>query len=327
MSDAPAVTEAPELFFNRELSWLAFNERVLEEARDPANPLLERVKFTTIVASNLDEFFMVRVAGLKHAVSAGEARPDPAGLTPTQQLSAISERAHAMVAALYSTVLDTLLPPLSTHGIRVLAMSQLDPAARAAIKAYFHAEVLPALTPLAIDFARPFPMLSSLSLNLAFCLPPAPAESLQSSGPSHEASAPGTERRLAIVQAPPLLPRLIRLAGPGPPAFVLLEDVIRSEFEALFPGQTRLEAVAFRLTRDAEVELDDEGGQSYVEALEQELRKRRRSAVVRLEIEGRSSEAFCDWLTDLVGVAPEDVYRLPGLLDIRALGTLVDLPG
>jgi polyphosphate kinase len=306
------VTEGPELFFNRELSWLAFNERVLEEARDPANPLLERVKFATIVASNLDEFFMVRVAGLKHAVGAGEVRPDPSGLTPAQQLSAIADRAHAMVTALYGTMLDTLLPPLATHGIRVLTMQELDPVARAGIKAYFHAEVLPALTPLAIDFARPFPMLSSLSLNLAFWLPPAPEE---------------TERRLAVVQVPPLLPRLIRLAGAGPPAFVLLEDVIRSEFEALFPGQTRLEAVAFRLTRDSEVELDDEGGQSYVEALEQELRKRRRSAVVRLEIEGGSSETFGDWLAHLVGVAPEDIYRLPGLLDLRALSTLLELPG
>jgi polyphosphate kinase len=299
-----------ELFFNRELSWLAFNERVLEEARDPSNPLFERVKFATIVASNLDEFFMVRVGGLKHAVRNRDTRTDPSGLTPAQQLKAVSDRAHAMTAGLSDVVLNDLLPNLAAHAIHVIGTDALDPVSRAGVAAYFREEVLPALTPLAIDAARPFPILASLTLNIAFRLTPAAA---------------GEPPRLAVVQVPARLPRLVRVGGVGSNRFVLLDEVIRVEFQALFPGQTLLEAAAFRLTRDAELELDDE--QSYLDALEQGLRKRRRSAVVRLEIEQRASNEFTDWMTKLVGVERDDVYRLPAPLDVRALTTLVDLPG
>jgi polyphosphate kinase len=311
MNAGPEREHAPE-FFNRELSWLAFNARVLQEACDPSNPLLERVKFTTIVASNLDEFFMVRVAGLKEAVREGDSRRDPAGMTPAEQLSAISAAAHTMVDTLYATVMNTLLPSLATHGIRVLPLADLDPASHAAVRAYFRDEVLAALTPLAIDFARPFPMLSSLSLNLAFWLP---------TGPD------AREHRLAVVQVPPLLPRLIRVAGATGCTFVWLEEVIRAEFQSLFPGQTLREGVAFRLARDSELELDDEGGQSYLDALEQELRKRRRGAVVRLELDSAATEGFGNWLAELVGVEPEDRYRVPGPIDLRALSVLTELPG
>ena len=160
----------PELFINRELSWLAFNQRVLEEATDTANPLLERLKFATIVASNLDEFFMVRVAALKNAIAEGDSGPDHAGLSPERQLQAISERVHEMVATLYETLAKAILPALSERGIRILAYEELEHAHRAALARHFRDEVLPALTPLAIDVSRPFPMLSTLSLNLALLL-------------------------------------------------------------------------------------------------------------------------------------------------------------
>jgi polyphosphate kinase len=301
----------PAMFFNRELSWLAFNERVLEEASDGSNPLLERVKFATIVASNLDEFFMVRVAGLKHAVREGDLRADPSGMTPVAQLSAIARRVHVMTLTLEDLVVSTLLPALAARGIRLKTVSALDEASRAGVAAYFRDDVQPALTPLAIDVGGPFPMLSSLSVNLAYVLAPETGD---------------VTRRLAVVQIPAKLPRLVRISGASTPTFVLLDDLIRAESEALFPGQVLLESAAFRLTRDSELELDDEGGQSYLEALEQELRKRRRSAVVRLEIERSAAPDLADWLARLAFVEPDDVYRQHPPLDFRALSALVELP-
>jgi polyphosphate kinase len=311
MTPTADITPGPDRFFNRELSWLAFNQRVLEEALDSSNPLLERVKFATIVASNLDEFFMVRVAALKHAVLEGDTRPDPSGMSPAKQLEAISVRAHQMLDALYELVMRSLLPSLSVHGIQLLAVATLDSTERAGMAAHFRQEILPALTPLAIDFERPFPMISSLSVNVAFWLAPDEGE---------------TWRRLALVQVPARLARLVRVAG-ATPSFVLLDDLIRAEGAALFPGQTIVESVAFRLTRDSELEVDDEGGESYVEVIERELRKRRRGAPVRLELEASASHELSDKIANLVGVEPADVYRLPGPLDVRALMTLVELPG
>jgi polyphosphate kinase len=166
----------PELFLNRELSWLEFNGRVLEEATDATSPLLERLKFATIVASNLDEFFMVRVAALKHAIEEGDANPDAAGLRPRQQLLMVSERAHEMVERLGKTLTEEILPPLTERGIRFVAHKELEDAQRAFLGRYFTAEVLPALTPLAIDVSRPFPQLANLSLNLAILLGPPEGE-------------------------------------------------------------------------------------------------------------------------------------------------------
>lgn len=302
----------PELFFNRELSWLAFNERVVEEAADRANGLIERVKFAAITASNLDEFFMVRVARLKNAILEGDTEPDAAGLTPAQQLQQVSDRVHTLVGRLYALVTSELVPALAANAIRVLSPADLDEVRRSALAAFFRDEVLPVLTPLAIDTARPFPMLSSLSVNIAVRL--APAEE-------------GLADRIAVVQVPSGLPRLVRVAGGEGVTFVLLDDVIRAGFDALFPGQTVLESAAFRFSRDSELELDDEGGQSYVEALEEELRRRRKSDVVRLEIDGGASDVLASLLVDLAGLDRGDLYRVPGFLDLRALWIIADLPG
>ena len=300
----------PELFLNRELSWLAFNGRVLEEAMDATNPLLERLKFATIVAGNLDEFFMVRVAALKEAVKKGDTAPDPAGLTPGQQLREISARAHEMVDQLYKTLTEEILPALGQRGIRILPVEGLDPAQRSTVSRYFRDEVLPVLTPLAIDSSRPFPMLSSRSLNLALLLEPSEGED---------------QPRLAVVQVPAKLRRLVRLAGEGT-TYMLLEDILRRELPSLFPGETILESAAFRISRDAEMELDDEGGRDYLEVLEEELRKQRMNEVVRLEIEAGAGEALLVTLAQRLGVQDEDVFRVRGLLDIRALYPLVELP-
>jgi polyphosphate kinase len=302
----------PSLFINRELSWLAFNERVLEEATDPATPLLERVKFAAIAASNLDEFFMVRVAGLQHAVEDGDTSPDLAGLTPARQLAAIGERTHAFVSLLYDLVKNELWPALAKHDIRLLSGNELTEAQRAPVTAFFLDGILPVLTPLAIDVSRPFPLLSSLSVNLAVLLDAAPGES---------------DRRLAIVQVPSGLSRLVQVASPEGVAFVLLEEIIRAHLEHLFPGQRILESAVIRLARDAELEFDDEGGRTHLELVERELRRRRRKDVARLEVEATASPDLVALIRRQLDVNEDAVYAVPGPVDLRVLMGIAELPG
>jgi polyphosphate kinase len=302
----------PDLFLNRELSWLAFNLRVLEEAMDVQTPLVERLKFAAIAASNLDEFFMVRVAALKHMVEEGDTAPDSAGLTPGQQLQQIAQRAHEMVDRLYKTLMEEILPALGTHGIRILPVAELEAAQRDALTRHFEEEVQPALTPLAIDYSRPFPHLAGLSLNIGLLLAPA---------------AEGEPPRLGVVQVPSRLPRLVRLPSADGTTYAFLEDVIRTELGKLFPGQAVLQSAVFRVSRDAEMELDDEGARGdYLETLEEELRKRRRSRTVRLELDAGVGETLLAMLSERLAVERDDVYRVHGPLDLRAFWSIVELP-
>ena len=302
----------PSLYINRELSWLAFNERVLEEARDPTVPLLDRAKFAAIVASNLDEFFMVRIAGLMRDVEDGDTAPDLAGLTPAQQVPLVRDRARAQMHALRELVESGLRPALAAEGIRILGWTEVSAAQQARLTSFFREGVLPVLTPLAIDTSRPFPLLASLSLNLALLLEPAPETD---------------EPRLAMVQVPPGLSRLVRVPEAGPVSFVLLEDIIRAHLAQLFPGQRIRESACIRLSRDAELELDDEGGHTQLEIVEREVRRRRRSDVVRLEIEEGASDDLRGVLEQQLDLDPADIYALPGPLDMRLLGTFAELPG
>jgi polyphosphate kinase len=308
---AKARKKEPELFINRELSWLEFNHRVLEEAADPTVPLLDRLKFAIIVSTNLDEFFMVRVAALQRAIEEDDVAPDSAGLRPRQQLEAVSSRAHHMVDLLGRVLGGEILPGLAEQGVRVTPLADLDELRRAGLRRYFEAEVLPALTPLAIDVSRPFPRLLNLSLNLALLLAPTEGE---------------TEPRLAVVQVPSGLRRLVRPAGGDGPTYVLLEDIIRAELASLFPGQTVLESAAFRVARDAELELDDEGGRPYLEALEEELKKRRSGQVIRLEVEAGIGDALLALLTARLEVETAGCYRVRFPLDMRGLWPLTELP-
>ena len=310
-AEAKSHKKEPELFLNRELSWLEFNNRVLEEAMDPTTPLLERLKFAIIVSSNLDEYFMVRVAALKHAIEEGDANPDAAGLRPRQQLLVVSERAHEMVERLGKTLTEEILPPLIERGIRFMAHKDLEEAQRAFLGRYFTAEVLLALTLLAIDVSRFFSQLANLSLNLALLLAPPEGED---------------QPRLAVVQVPAGLRRLVRPLGGDGNTYVLLEEIIRAELAALFPGQNILEVSAFRIARDAEMELDEEGGRDYLEAIEDELRKRRLSRVVRLEVEQGMGDTLLGILVQRLEIEVSDVYYVRGPLDVRALWPLVELP-
>ena len=301
----------PELFINRELSWLEFDGRVLEEAMDPATPLLDRLKFAIIVSTNLDEFFMVRVAALKHAVAEGDNEPDLAGLRPRQRLHVIAERAHEMVDTLGKTLTEQILPALAEHGVRIVPLATLEDAQRTFLARYFRNEALPALTPLATDASRPFPRLANLSLNLAILLAPGDGEE---------------QPRLALVQVPGGLRRLVRPVGGEGSTYVLLEEVIRAELAELFPGQRVMASAAFRIARDAEMELDDEGGRPYLEAVEEELKKRRSGQVVRLEVEAEADDTLLALLIERLGVEIPDVYHVRGPLDMRALQPLVDIP-
>ena len=304
------VKYGAEHFINRELSWLAFNERVLQEARDTSTPLLERVKFAAIAAANLDEFFMVRVAGLKHASETADAEPDLAGFTATEQLSAIAQRCHAFVESLYALTTGELLPALAAQGLRVF--TDAEHTDDAAVGAHVRDAVLPVLTPMAIDRARPFPLLASLTLNIAVLLAPAAGEE---------------ERRLAVVQVPPGLNRLVLLPSDTGRAFLLLENVIRAHLSQLFPGQAMLEAHVMRVARDAELDLDEEGGRTHLEAVEREVRRRRRGDAVRLEIEADASQELVELLRGQLELEPADVYLIHGPLDLRLFAGLTELPG
>jgi polyphosphate kinase len=284
---------------------------VLAEARDPDVPLLERLRFAAIAGSNLDEFFMVRVAGLQHAVDAGEAAVDLTGLTPNEQLVTVTTRSHELVDALYDVTMTQLFPALAREQLRILTWPDLG-AWQTGLTAHFRDAVLPVLTPLAIDEERPFPLLSSLSLNLALLVGPAPGE---------------TAKRLAIVQVPSGLTRLVRVADDGQHVFVMLEELIRAHLSLLFPGQTVLEATVIRLSRDAELELDDEGGHTHLEVVEREVRRRRRSDVIRLEMESTASPELQAILRERLDLDARDVYLIPGPLDLRGLMPIADLPG
>jgi polyphosphate kinase len=308
------MKSSPEasLFINRELSWLAFNERVLEEADDQTVPLFERLKFAAIVAANLDEFFMVRVAGLKRAVETGDEAPDLTGLDPTEQVGKVRERSRALIEAVYRLTMGTLLPALARENVRVLDWASLRPEQQSAATAFFRDAVMPILTPLAIDASRPFPLLSSLTLNLAILLEPV---------------SPDETTRLAIVQVPSGLARLVRIVGAPGLSFILLEDVVRACLQRLFPGQPIREARCVRLSRDAELELDDEGGHTHLEAVERQVRQRRRSDVVRLDVEAGASAELVDLLAGRLDIEADDVYRIPGPLDLRLFWEVCDLPG
>ncbi len=303
--------ESAELFINRELGWCEFNHRVLEEAMDANNPLLERFKFASIVSSNLDEFFMVRVSALKHLNASVEVGIDPSGYAPAETLDAVSDRVHQMLKNLYHTIGSELLPAAREHGITIETFTSLTPEQQELLRERFENEIFPVLTPMAVDPVHPFPILSNLSLNLAVALKPETDEERQ---------------RLAIVPIPSLLPRFLQIPNEKT-RFILLEEVIRNFLDRLFMGQQIEEHAIFRITRDAAFEFDDEGSADLLESLETELRKRRTNPVVRFEAEKGISQPLLKTFQDLLNIGKEDVYLNPLFLDPRFLINLADVPG
>ena len=305
----------PQLFINRELSWLAFNERVLAEARDAALPLYERLKFLGIVASNLDEFFMVRVAGLKQQLASGVVETAPDGLLPAAQLSAIRERAGMMVAEEYRIWREELLPRLSAAGLVVLSRDKLSAEQKAAAKSYFTSAVFPTLTPLAVDPGHPFPQLRNKSLNLAVLLRQGPVRRRRrdvSTGP------------LAVVQVPGVLNRLVSLPTASGSAFLLLEELIALHVGDLFPGWSVDHTAVFRLTRNWDLNVDEDESEDLLSSIQEELRRRDRGAAVRLELGASASPPLETALAEALKLGPADVYRLDGPMQLQDLSAISD---
>jgi polyphosphate kinase len=303
----------PALFLNRELSWLDFNDRVLQLAEDERVPLLERVKFCAIYTTNLDEFYMVRVAGLRDQIDAGVEKAGQDGRIPSETIALIRERALGLSERLTSCFEKRLRPMLAEHDIRVVGVDELDEDHRAELARHFQKAIFPALTPLAVAPGRPFPYISNLSLSLAVLV----------RDPVNDQTV------FARVKVPTeILPRFVTLKQPAPePALLVpLEDVIAHHLDALFPGMEIADYDTFRVTRDADLEVSDDAA-DLLQAVEDELRRRRFGEVVRVEVGAHCSEELGEALTVLLGVQEEEIYPVDGLLDMGALWQIVKLPG
>jgi polyphosphate kinase len=298
---------APGLYINRELSWLEFNRRVLALASNAAIPLLERLRFMATFHANLDEFFMVRVAGLKRQVRAGVTEPTPDGRTPAEQLEAIAARLRPMLSTATTTLHEQLFRLLRRHGLAVVAMADLADRQRAEAAAYFEREVFPVLTPLAVDPGHPFPYISNLSISLA----------VHVNDPVRGAT------QFARVKVPKVLPRFVPLDDRT--TFVPLEELIRSRLDRLFPGLEVGAAHTFRVTRNTDLEIEEEGADDLLMAIEEELRKRRFGSVVRLEVGSDVPDRVTSMLQQELDVTSADTYRISGLLGCDDLVELADL--
>ena len=311
-ASAPALDD-PALYINRETSWLEFNDRVLEEVLDERNPLLERLKFVAIFGTNLDEFFMIRIAGLMQQLAAEVHRRSDDGLLPEEQLELVSAQLRHSLARLDDCLRHQLLPALEGHGIRILAYEQLDAATRRAMRRYFDERVFPVLTPLAIDKGHPFPYISNLSVSLAV--------ELEETGPE------GIVSYIARVKVPASLPRFVPVesAPAGQRWFVLLEEIIAHNLEALFPGLRVRASYLFRVTRDADLDLQEDEADDLLRAIESELRKRRFGEPVRLEIEAGMPERLRDMVLEALELDRTDCYEVEGLMGTADLWTLVSI--
>lgn len=300
-----------QYYLNRELSWLAFNERVLEEAVDPNNPLLEKLKFLAITSSNLDEFFMIRVAGLKHQQENGIERRDIANMTPAEQLRHISERCQALVARQYG-YLKQILAELEKEKLYFIRPEQASAAQMRWLKEYFRREVFPVVTPMAVNPSHPFPFLASKSLNLALLL--------EKNEKADDLDDDDIDVKTAIVPVPSVLPRIVALPEepeePGKKSFVLLEDVIRYFGQQLFVGYDILEARVFRLTRDADLDIDEEDIKDLVVEVERQLRKRQKGEAVRLEFEAGTSRFMQRFMVQSTNLEKGDLYEIDGPIDL-----------
>ncbi len=293
-------------YLNRELSWLDFNARVLALAEDPSQPLLERAKFLAIFASNLDEFYMVRVAGLKRRDETGLAVRSADGLSPREQLARIAARSQTISEAHARVFLEDVRPALDKEGIHIQRWADLSEAERMRLSDYFSDQVFPVLTPLAVDPAHPFPYISGLSLNLAVTV----------------RDPEGRTERFARVKVPNNVPRLVKVSSDdsnGDVTFLPIEDLIAAHLGDLFTGMEVAEVHAFRVTRNADLEVEEDRDEDLLQALERELARRRFGPPVRLEVTDTMSEHVLELLLRELDVDPHDVVTVPGLLDLTAL--------
>ena len=306
------INETVYPFFNRELSWLEFNTRVLEEAQDLKNPLLERLKFLAITSSNLDEFFMVRVASLNDQIIAKYTKKDPAGLLPKEQLDKITSRVHQLVLEAYNTYLRSLIPALKRENIYFIRPKHLSEEQKVYVEKYFYNYVYPVLTPMVVDKSRPFPLIQNRSLNIAILL----------------RTSDQIESVFATIQVPSVLDRLILLPSDNEKKeFILLEDVIKMHMAILFNGYEILDMACYRITRNADLEIDEDGAEDLLEEIEQSIKKRKWGNAVRLEYEKSTSKEIIDYILEESESFEGGMYRINGPLDFTFLMKFYNLKG
>ena len=324
--EATGTTFGPDCFINRELSWLDFNQRVLEEAENPDNPLMERLKFLAIFSSNLDEFFMIRVAGLREQAF-GESAPQdysPDGMTAMTQLKALASRTQELVARQYACVRESIGPAMAAEGFRLLRYESLDGGQREQVDRFFHERALPILTPMAVDPAHPSPRYHNRGLYLGVML--------------HRGEGLGPKRMFAVVQVPQVLPRIVAVSGgePGTFPFVLLEAVVSARLPELFGGFTVESWTAFRITRDSDVDLLEQESDDMLKLIEDRIKARQRGQAVRIEIASKANDMLAEMIIDEEGLQGRangqgddysEVYRIDGPLDLTSLWELYKLPG
>ncbi|CBH21031.1 polyphosphate kinase, component of RNA degradosome [Acetoanaerobium sticklandii] len=299
-------------FFNRELSWLEFNTRVLEEAQDLKNPLFERLKFLAITASNLDEFFMVRVASLNDQIIAGYSKKDSAGLLPKEQLDRITLRVHELVSEKYNTYLRSLIPALKKEDIYFKRPKNLTDEQRNFVEKYFFNQIYPVLTPMVVDKSRPFPLILNKSLNIAILL----------------RGNEDIEPVFATVQVPSVLDRFILLPCENDKKeFILLEDIIKIHMDMLFIGHEILDMACYRITRNADLSIDEDGAEDLLEEIEQSIKKRKWGNAVRLEYEKNTSQEIIDYILEESEAFEGGMYRIGGPLDLTFLMKFYNLKG
>lgn len=300
-------------FINRELSWLEFNDRVLEEANDNSNPLFERLKFASIVSSNLDEFFMIRVASISDQISADFTEKDIAGFTPEQQFLKISQKAQQMIQAQYNCFNRSLILGLKKERIFLLKPKELTQKQKKYLDSYFTKNIYPVLTPMVVDQSRPFPLILNKSLNICLLL---------------EAEETDNEPVFGTVQVPSVLERLIELPVNGENrSFVFLEDVIKMNMQSLYEGHKVLSLASYRITRNADQGLEEEGAEDLLLAIEQFLKKRKWGAVIRLEVESEINEQLLNILINMLETRNEMVFRIKGPLDLTFLMKMSSMSG
>jgi polyphosphate kinase len=303
----------PSLYVNRELSWLEFNRRVLEEAQDPLTPTLEKLKFATIFSSNLDEYFMVRVGGLFRVLKADVDSVDASGRTVRQQLDEIAEKVRALVAEQYRCIMEEVLPRLKKVKIFIRRMDELDKKERKRLEEYFEAQVFPILTPLAVDAGHPFPFLANLRLNLMAVF--------------KEANGIKVPQAYAFVEVPSILPRLVPVSAEMDGVhFILLEDLIREHIQRLFPGMEIKNIIAFRVTRNHDYDLHEDEVMDLLKSVEAEIRDRSDKIAVRLEVEPGAPKKVVQLLARQLGVEERFIYEIDGPINLRDFLSLYDLP-
>ncbi|CDD65225.1 polyphosphate kinase [Firmicutes bacterium CAG:882] len=295
-----------KMFINRELSWLEFDTRVLGEAENEDNPLFERLKFLSITASNLDEFFMVRVASLKDMVNAGYTKKDIAGMTAKEQLEALDGRTHAFVKRQYAIYNNELVPALDNQGFHIIASHEdLTDEQAEFVDKYFHEEVYPVLTPMAVDSSRPFPLIRNKTLNIAALL--------------KKKNGDDDETEFATVQVPSVLPRFVRLPGGDGDIVILLEEIIERNIDKLFLNYDILCAYPYRIMRNADFSIDEEDAEDLLKEIEKQLKKRQWGQTIRLEVQGNIDKQLLKKLKSELDITDSDIYRIDGPLDLTFL--------